>query len=74
MSYVEDRERMAEEANLIPMAADDVLNVVSFIVWHEPNDLWGGTRCYEAFGSFCRLVGIKDPARLYEIVRPSESA
>jgi hypothetical protein len=72
MNLYEERERMAEEANLISVSADDVLNVVSFIVWHDKTDLWGGTKRDEAFESFCRLVGIKDPDRIFKIVRKEE--
>lgn len=72
MVYVEEKEKMAEEARLVPWAADDVLTVAAFICWHDKNAIWGARRRNEAFESFCRLVGIKDPARIYEIIRGME--
>lgn len=36
--------------------AGDILALLSFIEWHEPDDMWGGYRAREAFDAACRLL------------------
>lgn len=47
---------------------DDLRDVLSFIVWHDDNDLRGGVRAADAFRSACRLLNL-EPHEMRRIIR-----
>lgn len=46
----------------------DVLVLMGFLLWHEPDDIWGGVRAGEAFEAACRIVEV-DPQKMKSIIR-----
>ena len=46
---------------------DYLIQVASFIAWHDPNDDWGGVIADDALTALCKLVKV-DKKRLYDIV------
>jgi len=49
--------------------ATDIVDLASFLLWHEENDLHGGVRARDAFLSMCRLLNV-EPHKIRQIIRP----
>lgn len=48
----------------------DLLNVATFVLYHEPRAIHGGVNPDDAFAALCRLLQL-DRRRIQEIVRPN---
>jgi len=49
--------------------ATDIVDLASFLLWHEASDLHGGVRASDAFLSMCRLLNV-EAHKIRQIIRP----
>lgn len=49
----------ADPMRPISAAAEDIVDLASFILWHDPADLIGGVRRDRAFEAMCRLLNLE---------------
>lgn len=47
---------------------DHILNVANFLVWQEPETIWGGVKVEDALESFCKLMSL-DKDILFKICK-----
>lgn len=51
----------------------DIVDLASFILWHDEKELVGGVRRDEAFAAMCRLLNLEQHA-IRKIIRPDDAA
>jgi len=49
--------------------ASDLVDLSSFLLWHEEGDPYGGIRAEDAFLAMCRLLNV-EPHKIRKIIRP----
>lgn len=47
---------------------DDLVTLMSFLVWHDPNEIMGGQKAGEAFLAACRLLNL-EPVAMRKIMK-----
>ncbi len=57
--------QMGKRAAQVP---DDVITLMSFLAWHDPNEIMGGSKAGEAFLAACRLLNL-EPVAIRKIMK-----